>query len=68
MARKRRQPKTLLAALKKAARQEFGFQPTRISKNRRKYAKSREKHLHDDGWNNQSEEEKIDIWNANKER
>lgn len=49
MSRKRRQPKTLLAALKKAARQEFGFQPTRISKNRRKYTRSREKRLRDDG-------------------
>ncbi len=48
MARKRRQPKTLLAALKKAARQDFGFQPTRISKNRRKYDRSREKRLRDD--------------------
>lgn len=61
MARKRRQPKTLLAALKKAARQEFGFQPTRISKNRRKYTRNREKRLHDAWWNSQTDEEKTDI-------
>jgi len=43
MARKPRPPKTLLAALKKAAREEFGIQPTRMSKNRKKYVRSREK-------------------------
>lgn len=31
-----------LKALKRAAREEFGFQPTRISSNRKKYARSRE--------------------------
>lgn len=29
-------------ALKRAVREEFGFQPTRISSNRKKYARSRE--------------------------
>lgn len=29
-------------ALKRAAREEFGFRPTRISSNRKKYTRSRE--------------------------
>lgn len=29
-------------ALKRAAREEFGFQPTRISSNRKKYVRNRE--------------------------
>ena len=48
MARKPRQPKTLLAALKKAAREEFGIQPTRRTANRKKYVRSREKRRYDD--------------------
>lgn len=30
-------------ALKRAAREEFGFEPTRISSNKTKYSRSREK-------------------------
>lgn len=37
------QPKNPLKALKRAARDEFGFEPTRISSNKAKYARSREK-------------------------
>ena len=33
-----------LKALKKAARDDFGFEPPRISKNKKKYSRSREKH------------------------
>ena len=33
----------LIKALKRAAREEYGFEPTKISSNRRKYSRSREK-------------------------
>lgn len=36
-------PRDPVKALKKAARDAFGFQVTRISENRKKYARSREK-------------------------
>lgn len=36
-------PKNPIRAMKKAARDEFGFGPTRISKNQKKYSRSREK-------------------------
>ena len=32
-------------ALKRAAREDFGFQPTHITSNKRKYVRSREKRL-----------------------
>ena len=37
-----RNPKEPVKALKRAARDEFGLQPTRISSNLAKYARSRE--------------------------
>lgn len=39
----RHTPSDPVKALKRAARDEFGFEPTRISKNRKKYSRSREK-------------------------
>lgn len=43
------QPSDPVKALKRAARDEFGFQPTRISANKAKYSRSREKRV----WMNQ---------------
>lgn len=43
MKSRHKQPKNPLKALKNAARDEFGFEPTRISKNQKKYSRSREK-------------------------
>ena len=40
---RRHTPSDSLKALKSAAREEFGFEPTRISKNQKKYSRSREK-------------------------
>lgn len=37
--------KNAIKALKKAAREDFGFQPTRISANRKKYNRAREKRV-----------------------
>ena len=36
-------PKNVIKALKRAAREDFGLEPTHITSNRRKYARSREK-------------------------
>ena len=36
-------PSTPVKSLKKAAREEFGFEPTKISSNRTRYSRSREK-------------------------
>ena len=43
--KKHDKPKDPVKALKRAAREEFGFQPTRIAANRTKYSRSREKRL-----------------------
>ena len=39
----RHTPSDPVKALKRATRDEFGFEPTRISKNQKKYSRSREK-------------------------
>jgi len=41
-------PKDAVKALKKAAREEFGMEVTRMSSNRKKYVRSREKRRHRD--------------------
>lgn len=40
---RRHTPSDPVKALKRAARDEFGFEPNRISKNQKKYSRSREK-------------------------
>jgi len=45
---KKRKEEDLIKALKRAARREFGMEPTRIASNKKKYARSREKWRYDE--------------------